>query len=89
MSKCIRIERIKLRPGRTDVDQAYRSAKGYELASGQLTSDERKQPENAIFVASLDKAADLIEQNGYHIRMGNSPERKSLIQPSSVRVIRT
>ena len=88
MSKCIRIERIALRPDRTEVDQAYLGPQGYELAGPEFSSDDRKQPENSIFVKTLDEAARLIEDRGFHIRMGNPPDRPSLIQPSSVRIIR-
>ena len=88
MSKCVRIERIELRPGRTEVDQASHSRQGFVLAAPEFTSQERKQPENATFVATLDEAADLIEKREFHIRMGKYPDVPSLIQPSSVRVVK-
>ena len=35
------------------------------------------------------EAADLIENHGYHIRMGNHPDYPSLIEPAKVWIIRT
>ena len=89
MARCIRIERVHLRPGRTVVDEAHLSRRGYVLAAPHFTSEERKQPQNATVVATLDEAADLIENHGYHIRMGNHPDYPSLIEPAKVRIIRT
>ena len=88
MTRCVRIQRVELRPGRSEFDKAYLGPKGYVLAAAHFTSEERKQPENATIVSTLDEAADLIETHGYHIRMGNSPDYPSLIEPAKVRVIR-
>ena len=88
MTRCIRIERTELRPGRAEVDDAYISSLGYVLAAPHFTSKERKQGANATIVASLNEAADLIEKQGYHIRMGNRPNRPSMIKPAKVRIIR-
>ena len=88
LARCIRIERVELRPGRAVVDKAHRSPKGYILAAPHFTSKERKQHGNATFVPTLDEAADLIENHGYHRRMGDSPERPSLIEPAEVRIKR-
>jgi hypothetical protein len=88
MPKCIGIERLELRPGRTELDKAYFGPKGYELAAPHFSSKERKRKINTEYVDTLDKAAELIERQGYHIRMGNPPEKKSLIEPSKVRILR-
>ena len=88
MAHCVRIERVELRHGRTAVDEAYLSRRGYVLAASHFTSKERKQPQNATIVTTLDEAADLIENHGFHIRMGNRPDYPSLIEPAKVRIIR-
>ena len=44
--------------------------------------------ENAIFVESLEKAADLIEQHRFAIRMGRKGLRPSLIRHSGLRIVR-
>jgi hypothetical protein len=71
-----------------DFDQAYLSGKGYVLAAPGLSSRERKQPKSARYEMDLDKAADLIEKDGFYIRMGKAPDYPSMIQPSKVRIIR-
>jgi hypothetical protein len=88
MTRCIRIERTELRPGKTELDEAYLRRRGYVLAAPHFSSKERKQPGNATHVATLDDAADLIEKHGYHIRMGNRPYYPSMIEPAKVRIIR-
>lgn len=88
VSKCIGIERTQLRPHRSDFDRAYLSGKGYVLAAPGLSSRERKQSKNATYEIDLDKVADLIEKEGFYIRMGKAPDRPSMIQPSKVRIIR-
>jgi hypothetical protein len=89
MSKVIRIERTELRPGRTRVDEPYLDGDGnYLLAAPSFTSDQRKQTANVTIVPTIQKAANLIENEGYHIWMGLRPERRSLIQPSMVRIVR-
>jgi hypothetical protein len=86
MTKCIRIERINPRLGKTD--QAYRDRRGYQLGNPTLSSTERKLVANAKFVSTLDEAAHLVENEGWHIRMGDTYLNASLIQPSKIRVVK-
>jgi hypothetical protein len=65
--RCVRIERVCPRPGRTD--QAFRYKHGYKLGDPALSSRERKLTRNCVYVATLDEAAALVER-GWHIRMG-------------------
>ena len=87
MSKCIRIERTQPRAGM--IDQAFLYSEGYCLADHAIPSKVRHHNQSRTFVATLDEAAELIEQKGFHIRMGDSFREASLIQPSEVRCVRT
>jgi hypothetical protein len=87
MTTCIRIERLEPRPGKSD--QAYQDRRGYQLGNPKLSSKERKLVANAKFVSTLDEAAHWVENEGWHIRMGDSWRDASLIQPSQIRAIKT
>jgi hypothetical protein len=83
----LRIERVEPRPGKRD--EAYRSKIGeYTLGDPAVTSKLRKTKAYSKKVRSLDEAAYWIESYGWHIRMGDTWNDASLIEPSMVRVIR-
>jgi len=84
-SMSLRIIRINPRPGGEEEPWRYRQ--GYQLADPNLGVDCHKV-ENAHFVQSLEKAADLIENRGFAIRMGRKGKRPSLIRPSGLRITR-
>jgi len=78
------IERTNPRPGRPE--EPVPDARGrYQLANPKFGKD-RHKVEHAIFVDSLDKAADLILKKGFLIRMGAEGKRASLISPKSLRI---
>ena len=81
----IRIERTKPRCSKGEHPKT--SAKGYELASPDAGSEKHKI-KNATFVSTLEKAADLILNHGYSIRMECDGKRASLISPKGVRILR-
>lgn len=79
----VRIVRVKPRPG--GAEEPWKYAEGYQLA------DPGRGPKwhhvkNAIYVRSLEEAADLIEKQRFAIRMGRQGLRPSLIRPSGLRI---
>ena len=85
MPRVIRIERTKPRPGK--VDCAYRSKRGFMLGDPTVTSDQRKRAVSRKFAATLDEAAFWVER-GWHLRMGDTWQEASLIQPANIRIVR-
>ncbi len=81
----IRIIRKRPRPG-GDEEPVF-TPRGYELADPNLGSGWHKV-ENATFTKSIAKAADLIEDRNFAIRMGRKGKRPSLICRDSLRIIR-
>jgi len=82
----IRIERKH--PRCPNGERPAQTASGcYELASPQAGAEKHKVA-NATFVSSLEKAADLIQNQGYSIRMECKGKRASLISPKGVRILR-
>jgi len=81
----IRIIRIEQRPGGNETP--WRDKRGYQLGDPSLGT-EWHHVKNAIFVQSLEQAADLIEQRKLAIRMGRKGLRPSLIRHKSLRIIR-
>jgi hypothetical protein len=72
-------------PGGADAPWWY--TQGYQLADPS-PGVEWHHVENAVFVQSLEKAADLIGRRGFAIRMGREGLRPSLIRPSGLRITR-
>lgn len=68
------------------VEEPYRSRRGYKLGDPKHGS-EIHLTKNAIFVKTLDEAADLVGR-GYSLWMTAKGKRPSLISPGSLRVIR-
>lgn len=62
----VRIVRVNPKPGGQEEPWLYR---GYKLADPRLGTKHHHE-ENAVCVPTLEKAADLIEQKGFSIRMG-------------------
>jgi hypothetical protein len=81
----IKITRTKPRSGRDE--QPWKDSRGYQLADPKHGA-ERHKVENATFVQSLEKAAELIERGGFSIRMGREGKRPSLICPEGLRITR-
>lgn len=82
--KVIKIERVKSRPG---VDEEpYLAVSGYKLADPKF-GDIKHHGVNAVYVRTLDEAADLIGR-GFSLWMVQKGKRESLISPGSLRIIR-
>jgi len=81
----IKITRTKPRPG--GEEEPWWDARGYQLADPSIGPGWHKV-ENAIFERSLEKAAELIEQRGFAIRMWREGDRPSLICAGSLRITR-
>ena len=81
----VKILRMRPRPG-GDEEPCW-DERGYQLGDPRRGA-EWHHVKNAIFVKTLEKAADLTEQKKFAIRMGRKGLRPSLVQPSSLRIIR-
>jgi len=83
----IKIIRTNPRPGGDE--EPWHDARGYQLADPKL-GKEWHHVKNAIFVKTLEEAADRIEQEMLSIRMYRKKPRlrPSLIRPSGLKVIR-
>ena len=81
----MRIERKYSRPGGTEL--AWRTKLGYQLADPR-NGPERHHAKYAIYVQTLEEAADRIEHLGYSIRMGRKGLPASLVTPDAVSIIR-
>ncbi len=79
-----RIERLESRLG--GAEQPILTTRGYQLAD-PANGSSKHHAEHAVFVPTLDEAADLIER-GSLIWMGGTGRRSSLISPGSLRIIR-
>lgn len=84
MAKVIRIERTKPREG--VLEEPVRQAGSYVLGDPKCGA-EKHHADNAVFVATLEEAAALVEK-GFSLRMGRPGKRGSLISPGSLRIIR-
>lgn len=82
--KVIRIERTSPRGGATEEPDL--TARGYCLGNPKFGS-KKHHAENAVFVDTLDEAAELVLQ-GFSLRMVSEGKRASLISPKSLRIIR-
>jgi hypothetical protein len=83
----VRIERLEPRCKEGEVPDQNAGGE-YILVSPGVKGEERNKIENATLVRSLEKAADLVEKEGYSIRMVCAGKRPSLISPGSLRVAR-
>jgi hypothetical protein len=63
----------------------WKDSRGYQLADPNLGADWH-HVKNAIFTQSLDKAAELIKQDGFAIRMGRKGVRPSLIRHCGLQI---
>jgi len=81
----IKIVRANPRPGGDE--EPWLDERGYQLADPKR-GKEWHHVKNAVFVHTLEEAADLIERKRFAIRMGRKGLRPSLIQSSSLRIIR-
>lgn len=87
MGKVQRIERTD-DPSRADWTP-LRRARGYQLVDRAIPCPGRNLTANATFVATLEEAGNLIEMQGYGIRMAPpGAMRGNYIYPGSLRVIR-
>jgi hypothetical protein len=86
MSKVIRIERI----GSDYLSwEPIVTADGYQLIDRKIPYPDRNYRAKAYFTFDADKAGDLIEKDGYGIRMGErGATRGNYIYPEMLRVIR-
>ena len=84
MSKVIGIQRTNPRNGAPE--EPYRTDKGYCLGDPKHGS-KKHHAKYAVYVETLDAAADLIEQ-GYSLRMKGEGLRPSLVSPKSLSVVR-
>ena len=82
--KVIRIERAAPRDG--IVEEPEWSMKGYCLGDPKFGA-EKHHAKNAVFVKTLDEAADLIS-TGFSLRMVGPGKRASLVAPKGLRIVR-
>jgi hypothetical protein len=83
----VRIERLEPRCKEGEFPE-QNAAGEYVLVSPDVKGKERNKIVNATHVRSLEKAADLVEREGYSIRMVCAGKRASLISPGGLRVTR-
>jgi hypothetical protein len=81
----VRIERTL--PRTRDNEYPVHSSRGYRLAD-PAHGGTKHHVENAVYVATLDEAAALVER-GYSLWMEAKGKRASLIAPQSLRIIRS
>jgi hypothetical protein len=82
--KVIRIERVKPRDG--IVEEPEFGARGYCLGDPKFGSV-KHHVKNAVFVKSLDEAAELVSA-GFSLRMTGKGKRPSLVSPNGLRIVR-
>jgi len=82
--KVIRIERVASRDN--IVEEPEWSSKGYCLGDPKFGA-EKHHAKNAVFVKTLDEAADLVSK-GFSLRMVGPGKRASLVAPKSLRIVR-
>jgi len=82
----MRIERVRPRPG--SAEEPLRTPSGYQLADPKFGADKHKA-RYAVFVDTIEDAADLIRGRGFHIWMKGDGKRASLICPASLRITAT
>lgn len=82
--KVLRIERVKPRGGKQE--QPWQTPQGYCLGDPRH-GIEKHHEQNAVYVRTLDEAAELIAR-GFSLRMAGPGKRPSLISPSGLIVVR-
>ena len=82
--KVIRIERVA--PRDDIVEEPEWSTKGYCLGDPRFGA-EKHHAKNAVYVKTLDEAADLVTK-GFSLRMVGPGKRASLVAPKSLRIVR-
>jgi hypothetical protein len=80
----ITIERAAPRDG--IIEEPEWSAKGYCLGDPKFGA-EKHHAKNAVFVKTLDEAAELVSK-GFSLRMVGPGKRASLVSPKSLRIVR-
>jgi hypothetical protein len=76
---------MESRPGGDE--EPYRDRRGYQLADPAMGT-EWHHVKNAIFVESVEEAADLIQQRKLAIRMWRKGLRPSLVRFRGLRILR-
>ncbi|WP_154763938.1 hypothetical protein [Paracoccus lichenicola] len=84
IGKVVRIERVKPRGGKQE--HPWHTAQGYCLGDPRH-GNEKHHERNAVYVQTLDEAADLVAK-GYSLRMTGLGKVPSLISPAGLRVVR-
>lgn len=84
IGKAIRIERIQPRDG--IAEEPDFGTKGYCLGDPKF-GDTKHHAENAVYVKTLDEAADLVSA-GFSLRMTGKGKRASLVSPKGLRIVR-
>jgi hypothetical protein len=82
----VNIERVSPRDG--IAERPVCNVKGFKLADPKY-GNEMHHAKFAVYVTTLDEAADLIEKNQFSLWMVRQGKRASLISPSSLRIFRT
>ena len=80
----IRIERVKTRG--PIVEEPEFGTKGYCLGDPKFGA-EKHHAKNAVYVKSLDEAAELVS-SGFSLRMIGKGQRSSLVSPKSLHIVR-
>jgi hypothetical protein len=84
VGKVIRIERVEPRGGIAEEPEF--GARGYCLGDPKFGS-EKHHAKNAIYVKSLDEAAELVSA-GFSLRMIGKGKRASLVSPNGLHIVR-
>ena len=84
LGRVIKIERAAPRDG--VIEEPEWSPKGYCLGDPKF-GVEKHHAKNAVFVKTLDEAAELVSK-GFSLRMVGPGKRASLVSPRSLRIVR-
>ncbi|PZO63213.1 MAG: hypothetical protein DI498_13810 [Paracoccus denitrificans] len=83
--KVVRIERTKPRGGKQEAP--WLTPSGYCLGDPRH-GNEKHHERNAVYVRTLDEAADLVAR-GFSLRMTGAGKVPSLISPAGLRIVRS
>lgn len=86
MGKVTRIVRKNPRDG--EAEEAVKNREGFYVLGDPAHGKKKHHAENAVYVKTLDEAADPIENRGFSIRMSSKGKPPSLISPAQVRIAR-
>lgn len=86
MGKAIRIVRKHPRDGETE--EAVKNKDGFYVLGDPAHGNKKHHASNAVYVKTLDEAADLVENRGFSIRMASKGKPPSLISPANVHIVR-